>query len=119
MFGPSLREAVEEEPEVLALEAAVEALDLSGLEAQYARVGHPAYPPAVMLKVLVYGYLLGLRASRHLAPLVEQVIQACGAAPEKVVADGSYANSTGIAQVEAQGVADRGQYRVAAAVPGA
>ncbi len=66
MFAPSLREAVREEPEVLALEAAVAALDLSALEAQYARVGHPAYPPAVMLKVLVYGYSLGLRASRQL-----------------------------------------------------
>ena len=251
MFAPSLREAVAEEPEVLALEAAVGALDLSALEAQYARVGHPAYPPAVMLKVLVYGYSLGLRASRqlerackrddafrflagglrpdhnslcrfrrrqagqlpelfaqtvrlcqeaglvslgevaldgtklranrakatlraaqhlaqalqeaeaadgeegvaeaageseecaflrtgegivpaynaqlavdgehqvilacavdtaandhgHLAPLVEQVQQTCGEAPEKVLADGSYANITGIAQVEAQGVA--------------
>jgi len=66
MFAPSLRETVREEPEVLALEAAVGALDLSALEARYARVGHPAYPPAVMLKVLVYGYSLGLRASRQL-----------------------------------------------------
>ena len=66
MFAPSLRETVAEEPEVLALEAAVGALDLSALEARYARVGHPAYPPAVMLKVLVYGYSLGLRASRQL-----------------------------------------------------
>jgi transposase len=66
MFAPSLRQAVADEPEVLVLEAAVEALDLSSLEAQYARVGHPAYPPAVLLKVLVYGYSLGLRASRQL-----------------------------------------------------
>ena len=29
-------------------------------------MGPPAYPPAVMLKVLLYGYSLGLRASRQL-----------------------------------------------------
>ncbi len=66
MFAPSLRQAVAEGPEVLGLEAAVAALDLIGLEARYARVGHPAYPPGAMLKVLVYGYSLGLRASRQL-----------------------------------------------------
>ena len=67
MLAPSLRQAVEEEPGVLALDAAVEQLDLSGLEACYREVGHPAYPPKVMLKVLIYGYSLGLRASRQLA----------------------------------------------------
>ena len=41
----------------------------------------------------------------HLAPLVEQVQQTCGEAPEKVLADGSYSNINGIAQVEAQGIA--------------
>lgn len=66
MFGPSLRQAVADEREVLALDLAVAALDLSALEARYAAVGHPAYPPAVMLKVLLYGYSLGLRASRQL-----------------------------------------------------
>ena len=66
ILAPSLRQAAEEEPEVLALDAAVGALDLSALEAQYGRVGHPAYPPGVMLKVLLYGYSLGLRSSRQL-----------------------------------------------------
>jgi transposase len=66
LLVPSLRQAVEDDPEVLALEAAVGALDLSGVEAQYAWVGHPAYPPAVMLKVLLYGYSTGLRSSRQL-----------------------------------------------------
>lgn len=66
LFAPSLRQAVEREPDVVALDAAVERLDLSELEARYSRVGHPAYPPRAMLKVLLYGYSLGLRSSRHL-----------------------------------------------------
>ncbi len=66
MFAPSLRQEVEQEPDVLALDAAVEQLDLSELEARYSRVGHPAYPPRAMLKVLLYGYSLGMRSSRHL-----------------------------------------------------
>jgi transposase len=66
LWAPSLRQAVEAEKDVLALDEAVEELDLSALEAQYSRVGHPAYPPGVLLKVLIYGYAIGLRASRQL-----------------------------------------------------
>jgi transposase len=66
LFAPSLRQAVEDDPEVVGLDAAVERLDLSGLEAQYSEVGHPAYPPRAMLKVVIYGYCLGLRSSRML-----------------------------------------------------
>jgi transposase len=66
LFAPSLREAVADDADVLALDAAVEQLDLSTLEARYGRVGHPAYPPGVMVKVLLYGYAIGLRASRQI-----------------------------------------------------
>jgi len=66
MFAPSLRQAIEDDPEVLGLDAAVERMDLRELEAQYTQVGHPAYPPKAMLKVLIYGYCLGLRSSRVL-----------------------------------------------------
>jgi len=66
LFAPSLREAVADDPEVVGLDGAVEQLDLSALEAGYQEVGHPAYPPRAMLKVLIYGYCLGLRSSRML-----------------------------------------------------
>jgi transposase len=66
MFAPSLREAVADDPEVVGLDAAVEQLELRELEAEYPEVGHPAYPPKAMLKVLLYGYWLGLRSSRML-----------------------------------------------------
>lgn len=33
--------------------------------------GHPAYPPVMLLKVLIYGYVIGIRSSRKLARLLE------------------------------------------------
>ncbi|HUS80405.1 MAG TPA: IS1182 family transposase [Armatimonadota bacterium] len=66
VFAPSLRQAVAADQQLLALDAALEQLDLSALEADYTRVGHPAFPPRVMLKIHIYGYLLGLRSSRSL-----------------------------------------------------
>jgi len=66
LYGPSLREAIADDAEVLALDAAVAQLDFGPLEARYQRVGHPAFPPRAMFKVLVYGYASGLRSSRQL-----------------------------------------------------
>lgn len=67
IFHPSLRRLAEDEPDVLSLDRAVQRLDLSALEAGYTAVGHPAYPPQIMVKVLVYGYSTGLRSSRQIA----------------------------------------------------
>ncbi len=66
MFAPSMRETVADDPGVPGVDAAVEQMDLWELEAQYSGMGHPAYPPKVMVKVLIYGCSLGLRASRML-----------------------------------------------------
>lgn len=66
LFAPSLREAIADDPEVVALDGAVEQLDFSAFEAHSRGGGRPAYPPQVMVKVLLYGYSLGLRSSRQL-----------------------------------------------------
>ena len=66
VFAPSLRQAVAEDQELLALDAAVDQLDLSALEADYVQVGRPAFPPRALLKIHIYGYSLGLRSSRSL-----------------------------------------------------
>jgi transposase len=67
LFGHSLRQAVAEEADVLALDAVVEELDLWALETAYQRVGHPAYHPKALLRVLIYAYSIGLRSSRQVA----------------------------------------------------
>ena len=62
----SLRQAIADDPELLAFDAAVDQLDFAELDAAYGRVGHPAFPPRVLFKVWVYGCCLGLRSSRQL-----------------------------------------------------
>jgi len=62
----SLRQAVADDPELLAFDAAVDQLDFAKLEARYGQVGHPAFAPRLMFKVMVYGYCHGLRSSRQL-----------------------------------------------------
>lgn len=44
----------------------VEKLDLSVFEAEYCDDGRPAYAPAMMLKIWLYAYALGLTSSRRL-----------------------------------------------------
>ena len=66
VFAPSLRQVIVADRELLALDAALDELDLSALEADYVPVGRPAFPPRVLLKIHVYGYALGLRSSRSL-----------------------------------------------------
>jgi len=55
---------------VRAIDVYVEGLDLGGLGFQHASggvsVGQPAYPPATLLKLYLYGYLMRVRSSRLL-----------------------------------------------------
>jgi len=64
LYGSSLREAVAEAPEVLALDAAFAELDYSAWEAEDPGTGAPSYPARVLLGVYIYALSLGLRSSR-------------------------------------------------------
>lgn len=44
----------------------VEQLDLRALEARYGTLGQPAYHPRLMLKVILYGFTVGIFSSRKL-----------------------------------------------------
>jgi len=44
---------------LFSVHGAVEKLDLRELEAGYSEEGHPAYHPALLLKVWLYAYALG------------------------------------------------------------
>jgi len=50
----------------------VEQLDLSAFERGYGEEGHPAYHPALMLKVWLYAYALGLHSSRRLEQRIRE-----------------------------------------------
>lgn len=65
---PTIEEFVAPDDPVRAYDAFVDALNWRslGIEADSHQPGCPAYPPTVMLKLLVYGYSYGIRSSRKL-----------------------------------------------------
>ena len=69
LFPPSLEELVPEDHLVRVIEAYVVRLDLQVLgfgKAQPSRTGRPAYDPADLLKLYLYGYFQRIRSSRRL-----------------------------------------------------
>jgi len=69
LFPEQLEDWIEEDNPVRAVDAFVDELDLSGLGfagAQPAATGRPAYHPATLLKIYIYGYLNRIQSSRRL-----------------------------------------------------
>jgi transposase len=68
LFPASIDEYIPADAPVRAYDAFVEALDFEqlGIRIEPDKVGCPQYDPAVMLKLLVYGYSYGVRSSRKL-----------------------------------------------------
>jgi len=71
---PSIEEFVAPDHPVRVYDAFVDALDWPslGIEADPHQVGCPAYPPTVMLKILVYGYSYGVRSSRKIERALQE-----------------------------------------------
>jgi len=67
LLPPSLDEFVPEDHEVRIINEVVNILGLSPLLSRYEGGGAPAYHPAMMLKVIVYAYSLGIYSSRRIA----------------------------------------------------
>ena len=68
LFPVSLDEAVDPENEVRIIDLFVNSIDLSdfGFRVDYGENGRPAYHPADLLKLYIYGYLNKIRSSRDL-----------------------------------------------------
>ncbi len=66
MLAPDIRTWLPENHLALFVSAVVDSLDLTEITDDYDRRqgGDPAYHPAMMLKLLVYGYCVGIRSSR-------------------------------------------------------
>jgi transposase len=95
MFPERLEDWIDEDNAVRVVDAFVDALDLGGLG--FDRVapqatGRPAYHPAVLLKLYIYGYLNRVQSSRRLereAGRNVEVMWLCGrlAPDHKTIAD--------------------------------
>lgn len=68
LLPPDIRKWLPEDHLALFISDMVDSLDLSEITAQYAHEngGHPAYHPAMMVKLLFYGYCKGITASREI-----------------------------------------------------
>lgn len=66
LLPPSLNDFLDEDHPAHAINEIVDKLDLSGLERRYGNMGQPAYHPRMMVKVILYGFTVGIFSSRKL-----------------------------------------------------
>ncbi len=66
LLPPSLDEFVPANHEVRIISDLVDQLDLTSLRDKYLGGGAPAYDPAMMLKIIIYAYSLGIYSSRKM-----------------------------------------------------
>jgi transposase len=66
LLPPSLRDFVDENHPAHLINDLIDLLDLSVLEKRYGSLGQPAYHPRLMLKVILYGFTVGIFSSRKL-----------------------------------------------------
>ena len=66
LLPPSLQDFVDERHPAHMMNDLVDQLDLRVLEGRYGNLGQPAYHPRLMLKVILYGFTVGVFSSRKL-----------------------------------------------------
>ena len=72
LLPPTVREVLGEEHQCFFVHRVVEQLDLQEFEESYSNEGHPAYHPALLLKVWLYAYALGVTSSRRLEQRIRE-----------------------------------------------
>src|SRR6266478_2300755 len=72
LLPPSVREVLGKEHLCFFVHRTVEKLNLEGFVGAYSEEGHPAYHPALMLKVWLYAYALGMTSSRRLEERIKE-----------------------------------------------
>lgn len=72
LLPPSVQQVLGEEHLCFFVHRAVEKLDLQEFEQAYSDEGHPAYHPALLLKVWLYAYALGVTSSRRLEQRIRE-----------------------------------------------
>jgi transposase/IS5 family transposase len=72
LLPPSVRDVLGEKHLCFFIHQAVERLDFEPFEQGYSEEGHPAYHPALLLKVWLYAYALGVTSSRRLEQRIRE-----------------------------------------------
>lgn len=71
----SIEEYVGPEDMVRYVDAVVDQFDLGAIEEAYSDTGRPGFSPSVMVKILLYGKMRGMRSSRELARAVRENVR--------------------------------------------
>lgn len=67
LLPPDINSKLGEEHLVKLISQAVDTMDLSIIFSEYSELGQRAYHPGMLLKIIIYGYAIGVRSSRKLA----------------------------------------------------
>lgn len=67
LFPPNLKDMIPENHICFLIEQITDELNYSFFDKLYAGAGHPAYHPRIILKLLIQGYIDGIRSARKLA----------------------------------------------------
>lgn len=67
LYPPRLENLIEAGHPAHMIDDLIEALDLRIIEKRYGTMGQPAYHPSLILKIILYGYTVGMFSSRKLA----------------------------------------------------
>lgn len=72
LLPPSLEEKIPEKHISRMINKVVDELDIRDIERSYSELGCRAYHPRMLLKVLLYGYSIGVRSSRKIASRLQE-----------------------------------------------
>lgn len=67
LLPASIDEYIPQDDIVRYIDAMIDEMDLSAIESKYSIFGRPAYHPQVLVKILLYGKMRGIRSSRELS----------------------------------------------------
>lgn len=72
LLPPNLADLVEKDHIARLINQVIDEIDISFIANKYSANGQRAYHPAMLLKILVYGYTIGIRSSRKLADRLKE-----------------------------------------------
>lgn len=75
LLPASVDEYVGKDDSVRFVDSLVDELNLESIEQQYSSFGRPAYSPRMLVKLLIYGKLRGMRSSRELSTATRENIR--------------------------------------------
>lgn len=74
LLPPDLSDMIAKDHLARLISHTIETMDISFIESTYSSEGQHAYDPRMLLRILVYGYAIGLRGSRKLADRLKEDI---------------------------------------------